>query len=173
VASLTPRKAHDILIDALEPLKSLPWQARFVGGADFDPDWAAGLQERVNTSGLSQRIEFAGKVVDTTFEYQQADVFVLPSRFEGYGMVFAEALAAGLPVIAARSGAVPDVVPETAGILVSPNDSKQLSEALMQIINNEPLRRRLQDGARKAAVSLPDWADTAAIVAGKLDEINH
>ncbi len=173
VASLTPRKAHDILIDALEPLISLPWQARFVGGKDFDPDWAASLEERVNTLGLSQRIEFAGKVADTGLEYQQADVFVLPSRFEGYGMVFAEALAAGLPVIAARSGAVPDVVPETAGMMVSPNDTRQLSEALMQIISNEPLRRRLQGGARKAAATLPAWSDTAAIVAGKLDEINH
>ena len=173
VASLIPRKAHDILIDALEPLTSLPWQARFVGGKDFDPDWAASLQEQVNSSGLSQRIEFAGRVADTGLEYQQADVFVLPSRFEGYGMVFAEALAAGLPVIAARSGAVPDVVPETAGMLVYPNDTKDLSEALMQIISSEPLRRRLQYGARKAAAALPDWADTAVIVASKLDEINN
>ena len=58
VASLTRRKAHDILINSLAPLKSLPWQARFGGGHDFDPSWARILQEQVNTLELSQRIHF-------------------------------------------------------------------------------------------------------------------
>jgi glycosyltransferase involved in cell wall biosynthesis len=173
VASLIPRKAHDILIDALEPLTSLPWQARFVGGEDFDPDWAASLQEQVNSSGLSQRIEFAGRVADTGLEYQQADVFVLPSRFEGYGMVFAEALAAGLPVIAARSGAVPDVVPETAGLLVAPDDVDGLNAALQQILTSATLRQTLQASARKVAATLPSWTDTASLVARKLEEVKN
>jgi glycosyltransferase involved in cell wall biosynthesis len=173
VASLTRRKAHDVLIDALSPLKSLHWQARFVGGQDFDPAWASGLQERVNVLGLSQRVEFAGAVEDTQVEYQQADVFVLPSRFEGYGMVFAEALAAGLPVLAARSGAVPDVVPETAGLLVAPDDTQALTEALRQILTSEALRRRLQAGARQAAATLPTWSDTATVVARKLKEVSN
>ena len=173
VASLTRRKAHDVLIDALSPLKSLHWQARFVGGQDFDPAWASSLQERVNALGLSQRVEFAGAVEDTQVEYQQADVFVLPSRFEGYGMVFAEALAAGLPVLAARSGAVPDVVPETAGLLVAPDDTQALTEALRQILTSEALRRRLQAGARQAAATLPTWSDTATVVARKLKEVSN
>ena len=173
VASLTRRKAHDVLIDALSPLKSLHWQARFVGGQGFDPAWASSLQQRVNALGLSQRVEFAGAVEDTQVEYQQADVFVLPSRFEGYGMVFAEALAAGLPVLAARSGAVPDVVLETAGLLVAPNDTQALTEALRQILTSEALRRRLQAGARQAAATLPTWSDTAAIVARKLEEVSN
>ena len=173
VASLTRRKAHDVLIDALSPLKSLHWQARFVGGQDFDPAWASSLQERVNALGLSQRVEFVGAVEDTQVEYQQADVFVLPSRFEGYGMVFAEALAAGLPVLAARSGAVPDVVPETAGLLVAPDDTQALTEALRQILTSEALRRRLQAGARQAAATLPTWSDTATVVARKLKEVSN
>lgn len=173
VASLTRRKAHDVLINSLAALKSLRWQARFVGGMDFDPVWAASLTKRVATLGLSQRIEFAGSVADTAIEYQHADVFVLPSRFEGYGMVFAEALAAGLPVIAARSGAVPDVVPTEAGILVPPDDAGALTEALQQILGNEPFRRRLQAGARKAAATLPSWADAAVVVAQTLDEVSN
>jgi glycosyltransferase involved in cell wall biosynthesis len=173
VASLTRRKAHDILINSLAPLKSLPWQARFVGGHDFDPSWARILQEQVNTLELSQRIHFVGTVDDTQVEYRQADVFVLPSRFEGYGMVFAEALAAGLPVLAARSGAVPDVVPEAAGLLVAPDDTQALTEALQQILTSNPLRRRLQAGARKAAATLPSWTDTATLVARKLEEVSN
>lgn len=173
VASLTRRKAHDVLINALAIVKPLPWQARFVGGHDFDPPWATSLQERVNTLGLSHRIHFAGAMADTQLEYQQADVFVLPSRFEGYGMVFAEALAAGLPVLAARSGAVPDVVPEAAGLLVAPDDIQALTEALQQILTSSSLRRRLQAGARKAAATLPSWTDTATLVARKLEEVSH
>ena len=171
VASLTRRKAHDVLINALAPLKSLNWQARVVGGSDFDPAWAKSLQELVNTLDLSDRIHFAGSVDDAQAEYQQADVFVLPSRFEGYGMVFAEALAAGLPVIAARAGAVPQVVPEGAGLLVAPDDAEALTDALHQILSNEQLRQRLQAGARQAATTLTSWADTAKLVARKIEEV--
>jgi glycosyltransferase involved in cell wall biosynthesis len=171
VASLTQRKGHDVLIDSLATLKSLKWQARFVGGSHFDPDWAKKLQKQVNTLELSERVHFAGSIDDTQAEYQQADVFVLPSRFEGYGMVFAEALAAGLPVVAARAGAVPQVVPEAAGLLVAPDDTQALTDALQRVLTNEPLRRSLQAGARQAAATLTSWADTAKLVARKIEEV--
>ncbi|MEX2468761.1 MAG: glycosyltransferase family 4 protein [Pseudohongiellaceae bacterium] len=171
VASLIPRKAHDVLIDALATLKDLPWRARFVGGGDFDPAWAVRLRAQADSLGLSQRLCFAGPVADTQAEYQQADVFVLPSRFEGYGMAFAEALAAGLPVIAAHAGAVPDVVPDSAGLLVVPDDARALSAVLRQVLTDEPLRRRLQTGARHAAATLPSWSDTAGLVAARVEEV--
>ncbi len=171
VASLTRRKAHDVLIDSLAVLADLPWRARFVGSSDFDPAWAASLRTRVADLGLSERICFAGAVEDTQAEYQQADVFALPSRFEGYGMVFAEALAAGLPVVAARAGAVPDVVPEQASLLVPEDDVPALTEALRQLLSDAALRQRLQDGARRAAANLPRWADTATLVTDKLREV--
>ncbi len=171
VASLTRRKGHDILVNALGALKALRWQARFVGVADFDPAWTKTLQEQVTALGLSERICFAGSVLDTADEYQQADLFVLPSRFEGYGMVFAEALAAGLPVIGAKAGAVPQVVPESAGILVAADNTQELTEALQNVISNPDLRHRLQEGARAAAAGLATWADTARLVAQKIEEV--
>jgi len=171
VASLTRRKAHDILIESLAALADLPWRARFVGSNEFDPAWAANLRERVADLGLSERICFAGAVEDTQAEYQQADVFALPSRFEGYGMVFAEALAAGLPVVAVRAGAVPDVVPEQAGLLVPADDVPAFTEALRQLLSDATLRQHLRNGARLAAANLPRWTDTAALVAGKLKEV--
>jgi len=88
-------------------------------------------------------------------------------------MVFAEALAAGLPVVAARVGAVPDVVPETAGLLVAPDDTEALTEALFNILTSDPLRRRLQAGARNVAATLPSWIDTASLVTRKLEEVNN
>lgn len=173
VASVTRRKAHDVLIDALAGLTHLPWQARFVGGMDFDPVWSQHRQAQVNRLRLQKRICFTGALDQLEAEFQQADVFVLPSRFEGYGMVFAEALAAGLPVVAARAGAVPDVVPETAGLLVPPDDATALTAALRRLLTDDGLRRRLQIGARNAAATLPTWAHTAQHVARLIEEVKR
>lgn len=172
VASLTRRKAHDVLIDALAPLAELPWQARCVGGKEFDPAWSEALQQQVNRLQLQDRIQLVGAVDDLEAEFQHADLFVLPSRYEGYGMVFAEALAAGLPVIAARAGAVPAVVPESAGLLVPPDDTAALTEALRSLLTRDDLRCQLQAGARNAAAKLPTWADTARRVARLVEAIH-
>lgn len=171
VASLTRRKAHDVLIDALAPLTDLPWQARFVGGGDFDPAWSEQLQQQVNRQQLQERIAFVGELKELEAEFHSADLFVLPSRFEGYGMVFAEALAAGLPIVAARAGAVPDVVPESAGLLVPPDDTAALTSVLHSLLTREDLRRQLQAGARSAAARLPSWSDTARGVAHLIEEV--
>ena len=88
-------------------------------------------------------------------------------------MVFAEALASGLPVIAARAGAVPYVVPETAGLLVPADDAEALSDALRRILLNEDLRRQLQAGARSAAKALPTWSDSARRVARLVEEVQQ
>ncbi len=173
VASLTRRKAHDVLIDALAPLVDLPWQARFVGGGDFDPAWSEQLQQQVNRLQLQERIGFVGALEELEAEFHNADLFVLPSRFEGYGMVFAEALAAGLPIVAARAGAVPDVVPESAGLLVPPDDPHALTAVLHRLMTDEALRRQLQTGARHAASTLPTWADSARRVVHLIEEVQR
>ncbi|WP_211227251.1 glycosyltransferase family 4 protein [Saccharospirillum impatiens] len=173
VATLTRRKAHDVLTDALAPLADLPWQARFVGGRDFDPAWSEQLQGQVNRLHLQDRITLVGAVDELAPEFQNADLFVLPSRYEGYGMVFAEALAAGLPVVAARAGAVPDVVPESAGLFVQPDDTTALTSALHRLLTQASLRRRLQAGARQAAAHLPTWADTARRVSSLIEDLQQ
>lgn len=174
VATLTRRKAHDVLIAALAQLAHLPWVARFVGGAEFDPVWAAELRRQVVAQGLQQRIHFVGSVADPGAEYAQADLFVLPTLYEGYGMVFAEALAFGLPVVATRAGAVPDVVPETAGMLVAPADVAALAVALESLLAKDAgaaRRKRLQQGAQAAALQLPTWAATAQAIADLISSV--
>lgn len=172
VATLTKRKAHDVLIAALAQLKHLRWQARFVGGGEFDSAWFVHLQQLVQQHALQDRITFVGALRDLHDEFHQADVFVLPSLFEGYGMAFAEALAVGLPVIAARAGAVPDVVPDSAGILVAPGEVSPLVKALHEVLTNDMLRQQLRQGARDAATRLPTWNDTALSVARLIDEVS-
>ncbi|MEX2332756.1 MAG: glycosyltransferase family 4 protein, partial [Pseudohongiella sp.] len=141
-------------------IHTLDWTARFVGGDHFDPAWASGLKEQCANLNLSERICFAGSLDDLSAEYTSADLFVLPSRFEGYGMVFAEALAFGLPIVAAQAGAVPDVVPASAGVLVPPDDVDALAIALQGILSRPAQFKALQQGARTAAAGLPGWHDT-------------
>ncbi|WAJ26168.1 glycosyltransferase family 4 protein [Antarcticirhabdus aurantiaca] len=170
VGSLIPRKGYDVLIDALALLADLDWRCRIVGGDSIDPAWGAALRERAARHGLGERVVFVGGVADPSAEYAGAHVFALPSRYEGYGMVFAEAMAHGLPIIAARAGAVPDVVPETAGILVPQDDPTQLAAALRRLLSSDAERAAFARGARQAAELLPSWRDTASLVAGALNE---
>ncbi len=161
LATLTRRKAHDVLIAALSQVQDLPWRARFVGGTHFDPAWVDILRAQVNSAGLAERIAFVGSTATPQQEYRQADLFVLPSRYEGYGMVFAEALAHGLPVIAARAGAVPEVVPADAGLLVPVDDVAALAAALRRVLSEPTARAALRVGALRAAAGLPRWQDSA------------
>jgi glycosyltransferase involved in cell wall biosynthesis len=91
--------------------------------------------------------------------YGRADVFVLASVFESYGMALAEALAHGLPVVSTTGGAIPEIVPRTAGLLVEPGNATGLSQALEVVINDPALRARLAAGARAAGRRLPTWAE--------------
>lgn len=172
VATLTQRKAHDVLIDALSRITNLPWKARFVGGTEFDPTWSASLKKMSDTLGLGHRISFVGSVADLKDEYSNADLFVLPSRYEGYGMVFAEALSYGLPVVAARAGAVPDVVPESAGVLVPADNATTLALTLHEILSDRPRFEHLRAGAQAASFLLPDWHNTAQTLVNLLKTLS-
>jgi glycosyltransferase involved in cell wall biosynthesis len=168
VGTLTPRKGHDLLIEALARLADLPWICRIIGSPDRAPATAADLRARIARHGLQSRIILAGETADLSSAYDTADIFVLASRHEGYGMVFAEAMQHGLPVIATTAGAIPEAVPPGAGILVPPDDVAALAGALAQLIRDPALRVRYASGARIAALALPSWADTAREVVAAL-----
>lgn len=173
VATLTRRKAHDVLIDALAAVADLPWQARFVGSEEFDPQWGAHLRQQIAATGLESRISLLGSVEELAVEYHNADLFVLPSRYEGYGMVFAEALSHGLPIIAARAGAVADVVPESAGCLVPVEDAHALAQSLCILLTDRDVYAQLRAGAQAAAKGLDTWQDTAAAVLACMENISQ
>ena len=128
----------------MREIDCLDWQARFVGDESLDPTWASELKNRVELYGLREQIEFVGAVANISNEYQKADIFVLPSKFEGYGMVLSEAIAHGLPIVSTRAGAIPDVVPESAGILVNIEDHSALAEAIRKLILDNDLRYKMQ-----------------------------
>ena len=171
VGTVTPRKGHDLLVEALARIADRRWTCIIAGSLDRDPAMVAEVRRRIAAHGLGERIALVGEVADLADLYGQADVFVLPSRYEGYGMAFAEALQQGLPVIGTATGAIPEVVPASAGILVPVDDPAALTAALGRLLSDPGARRRLAAGAALAAKALPRWAETAQRVAALLQAI--
>lgn len=164
VASLTPRKGHDTLFDALEGMLDLDWHLTCVGSAARDSAHAARLAVRASTPPLRDRVRLAGELSGPSLEaaYDAADLFVLPTHYEGYGMVVAEALARALPVVSTATGAVPELVGEDAGVLVPPGDAVALRAVLRTLMTDTAQFARLRAGARAARPRLPSWDDACA-----------
>lgn len=169
VATLTPRKGHAFLLEALAGLLELPWELHNVGSTTRDADTAAALLAA--SAPLGERVHWHGELMEAAVQarYAAADVFVLPSLHEGYGMVVAEALAHGLPVVASKAGALAHTLPTQAGLHVNPGDAISLRDALARIIEDDALRGQLAAGARDAAARLPDWPRQAAAFARVLE----
>jgi glycosyltransferase involved in cell wall biosynthesis len=159
IGSLTPRKGHLLLIGALAELADRAWRLRCIGSMTRDPQTTAAVERAIAAHGLGERVELAGEWAPDRLgaAYAEADVFVLPSYHEGYGMAFAEALAHGLPVVGTTAGAIPETVPATASLLVPPGDREALATALRLLLDNAALRARLAVGAAAAGAALPDW----------------
>lgn len=167
VGQLVPRKGHDVLLRALARLKRLSWRLAIAGIDPTGGGHEADLRALAGALGLADRVEFRGALDREALAaaYLDADVFVLASLYEGYGMVYAEALSHGLPVIGTTGGAIPSVVPADAGLLAEPGDPASLAAALRTMIADRPARRGFALGARRAAAALPRWEDTVRIVA--------
>jgi glycosyltransferase involved in cell wall biosynthesis len=165
VGSIVPRKGYPVLIEALKGLPS-GWWLTIAGGPRDDAE-VARVHEAVATSGVSPRIEFVGAVDDATLDtlYASADLFVMPSLFEGYGMVLAEAMARGLPIVCTTGGAAAETVPDDAALKVPPGDYAALRKALSHAITEPDLRQRLSDASWAAGQRLPRWDDTSRIIA--------
>ena len=164
VASVTPRKGHDVLVAALARVRDLDWTCMCVGSLDRDRGFADSVRRNVAAAGLGDRIEFVGERAGDLLEqlYHGASVFVLASHYEGYGMALAEAIAHGLPVVSTTGGAIPFTVPADAGILVEPGDAEAFADALRILLTpGTTTRSDLAAAARRHAAELPNWKEAA------------
>lgn len=168
LGSVTPRKGHDLLVAALASLTHLPWRCTIAGSHDRAPDTVRRLRAQIEAAGLASRILLPGEVEAVENLYAEADLFVLASRHEGFGMAYAEALIRGLPVIGTNAGAIPSVVPKAAGALVPPDDVPALTRALARLLTDSAAREAASAAALRAAAVLPRWEDSVAIVAALL-----
>jgi glycosyltransferase involved in cell wall biosynthesis len=175
VAAVTPDKGHGVVLDGLATIRDLSWHWVCVGSLDRDPEFVDALRRRSLQRGLADRVCFAGTATGGQLDraYATADVMVLASRAETYGMVVTEALARGLPVIATGVGGVAEALGCGSdgirpGLLVAPDDPIALAGALRSWLVDAELRGRLRRAAHKRRESLRGWSATTAIIAGVL-----
>jgi glycosyltransferase involved in cell wall biosynthesis len=177
VAAVAPHKGHDVLLAALTAIPDLPWQLRCAGSMNRDPGFVERLHRRALDAGIADRLSFTGPLDGTDLEdaYAGADVVVVPSRLESYGMVITEALAHGLPVIASDVGGVREALGRShegplPGLLVPPGDPAALSAALRGWLVDDDLRQRLRRAARQRRSTLSDWTCTTERISRALAE---
>jgi glycosyltransferase involved in cell wall biosynthesis len=164
VAAVTPHKGHDVLLGALATITDLPWRCLCVGTLDREPEFVGRLLHWATAAGIGDRVCFVGPRIgeDLADAYAAADVLVLASRAETYGMVVTEALARGLPIVATAVGGLPEALGRTTdgcrpGLLVPPGDSVALAAALRDWLTDASLRQRLREAARERRSALSGW----------------
>lgn len=147
VARMAPPKGHAVLLEALAAL-DVPFEATLVGDGPERP----AIESLATRLGLDGRVRFTGALpADRTLElYREAHVFCLPSFAEGLPVVFMEAMAAGVPVVASRASGTPELVEDgVTGLLVEPGEPQQVAQALARLAADPELRRRLARAGRE------------------------
>ncbi len=171
VAAVTPLKGHDLLARALAAVADLPWACVCVGSLSRDPDFVDRLRRQTRGDGLDGRVRFVGPRTGDALDaaYAAADLVVLASRGETYGMVVTEALARGIPVLATAVNGLPEALgraPDGSlpGMLVAPDDPAALAGALRRWLRDAGLRQRLRRSARDRRTTLTGWAVTSELI---------
>jgi glycosyltransferase involved in cell wall biosynthesis len=172
VAAVAPHKGHDLLLAALTTLAGLSWRCAWVGPVERDPAYVVQLRQDLEAAKLAGRVRLTGPLTAAALDrqYRSADVLVHASVGESYGMVVTEALAHGLPVIAAAAGGLPAALGHAPdgvrpGILVPPGDALALAVALRGWLAHPDLRRRLREAAAARRATLPGWSATTGRIA--------
>jgi len=159
IATLIPRKGHEVLLHALASLQEVPWNLDCIGDLDRDKQTSIRVKNCATKLGIRDRINFLGNLNVSKMRdaLRSADLFVLASYHEGYGMALAEALGSGIPIVATSAGAIIETVPQKAGLLVPAGDSRAFASALSRFFHEPRLRRRLTEGARGCRRTQRSW----------------
>jgi len=186
VAAVTSHKGHTDLADALTLVADLPWRCVCAGSLALDAARVADVRDRLTGAGLAERVSFPGPLTGVALDqaYAAADLLVLPSLAETYGMVVTEALARGIPVLATSVGGLPEALGSAVdrsdgdgsdvglpGLLVPPGRPDRLAAALRSWLGHDDLRARLRQRALERRRTLTPWSRTAAEVSGVLERV--
>jgi hypothetical protein len=178
VAAVTPQKGHDLLTQALATVADLPWNCVCVGSLSRDRDFVERLRRQTREYGLDGRVRFVGPRTGDRLDatYAAADLLVLASRGETYGMVVTEALARGIPVLATAGSGLPEALGQAPdgslpGMLVEPGEPGALAGALRRWLGDADLRQQLRRSAHGRRTTLTGWSTTSALVSRFLHRV--
>jgi glycosyltransferase involved in cell wall biosynthesis len=152
------------------------WHLTCAGSLTRHPPTVERIRALVRAEGLDDRVSLAGDLDAESLEqaYHMADLFVLATLRETYGMAVAEAIGHGLPIVTTATGAAAELVgpaEDGAGLLVAPGDEATLAAALSRVMTDTTLRQRLTAGARRMRERLPTWEDAGAKMADALERV--
>ena len=177
VGVVAPHKGQDVLLRALARLTEVgDWTCTFVGSLSTAPDFVAELRQIIRSERLVMRVNFAGTLAGQELDaaYGRADLVVAPSRTESFGMVVAEALARGIPVVASRVGGIPEALSRSgAGILIPADDPAALETALREWWASPALRTELATAAREASATVRSWSSTISTIESVLRDVSR
>ncbi|MCA8970504.1 MAG: glycosyltransferase [Planctomycetes bacterium] len=175
VANFEARKGHLDVLECLAELRSLPWTWDVVGDLDADREVSEHFLERIHTLGLASRIRVHGRLdpATTREKMSEADLFLLLSSYEPYGMVFAESIASGTPVIAWRSGGATEIVePGVTGELLPLHDLARVISTLELLLSSRRKLTQLRRSVSQSRRRFPTWRETSAELVRHVDELS-
>lgn len=175
VGSIVPRKGYDVLLNALAGLKSRAWALTIAGADDRAPETTALVRRMIADHGFELKCRMLGPVDASGLDrlYDEADLFVMPSLYEGYGMVIGEAMARGLPIVCTTGGAAAETAPDAAAIKVPPGDVDAFRAALQRVLEDPALRTRMAEASWRAGKGLPRWETTAGLIADVIKRVQR
>ncbi len=159
VGNLIARKGLHVLLDALATLPRENFELTVVGNPNVDARYARAIQTQIARLGLSN-VRLLGKLDDAALAHTlaQSDVLAVPSEYEGFGIVYLEAMSFGLPAIASTSGAAREIIADREnGFLVAPNDADMLTVRLSELHHDRARLARMSTAARERFLAHPTW----------------
>jgi glycosyltransferase involved in cell wall biosynthesis len=172
VGNVTVGKGYETLVYSLHAIPERNWSLTIGGSVTRDPEYVSRLHRIIRNTKLESRIHLAGELgpADVARALDEADVFVLATVHETYGMAVAEAIARGVPVVATATGEIPSIVGD-GGIVVPLGNARALSKALSAIVRDGELRERLRQGALRARDRLRTWTQAGDEMAAILENV--
>ncbi|MBL4902448.1 MAG: glycosyltransferase family 4 protein [Desulfocapsa sp.] len=166
------RKGLVYLIRAVSNLRHSHFKLFLVGKYNKMSSSHKSLTLCIADNNVAEKVQFLGRISDEKLDelYRKADIFAFPSLWEGYGIVLAEAMTYGLPVVSTNVSAIPEIVSNGEnGILVNPGNVKQLTEALDELMGNDNLRREMGEKSIEIANSFKNWDEVGKVLVKKIE----
>jgi glycosyltransferase involved in cell wall biosynthesis len=167
VGNLIPRKGLHVLLDALARLPDVAWRLTVVGSATSDPTYARRIGARLRRPALAGRVALRGGLPDAELaaEMAAADLLVVPSSYEGFGIVYLEGMGFGLPAVATTAGAAAEIIRDGEnGFLVLPGDVAALAGRIGELADDRERLARMSAAALDRFARHPTWEQTTASI---------